>query len=290
MKLHNKNHLIKSVLGNLEFSLLNSGLKKNELIVVNYHGTQAKFDSNFRIQIKFFLKNFTLLSPKQLPDFYSGKHVGEKPLLLITFDDGVKNNLNAAKILDEYNLKAFFFVVPEFIDTPYQKQKEYFIIHIRPEINPLIDFEKSDFTSLTWDDIIELKASGHFIGSHTNTHTLVAKKSSIENSKKEIIDSKVTIAKKLDLPANDIDAFCSINNTLESISAKELKLIKENYNFHFTTIPGPNLSNGNPLFIKRSNIEAHWLLGAVKYAIGKWDLKRWEIKTADFFKMIEQSK
>ena len=290
MKLHDRNHIIKSVLGNAEHAFTHSGLKKNELTVVNYHGTQKKFSSNFRQQINFFQKNFTIIFPTQLQNFYGGKLTGERPFLLLTFDDGIKNNLNAAAILSEYNLKAFFFIVPDFIDTPIESQKNYFTTHIRPKINEAIDNEMEDFTSLNWDDLKKLLSNGHAIGSHTTSHSLIAKKSSLENSSREIKDCKKMIAAKLNVPAESIDSFCSINNTLESIALKELKIIKENYSYHFTTIPGVNFPDSDPYFIKRANIESHWLSGAVKYAIGKWDVKRWGKSANEYLKILKEAK
>ena len=275
-KIHNRNHILKSLLGNTEYLLTKLNLDKEELIVVNYHGTPKKFISNFRNQLNFFQKVFSIISPEQLNDFFEGKlNEVKKPKLLLTFDDGIKNNLLAAEVLKEFNIKAYFFVVPDFIDTVVEKQRTYFITNIRPAINSNIDYEVEDFTSMSWIDLRKLQEEGHSIGSHTQTHKLVAKTSTLENSNVEIKDSRENIAKQLQISLHSISSFCSINNTLESISKKEIIVVKENYQYHFTTIPGPNYSNSNKFFIKRANIESHWLLGAVKYAVGKWDLKRW---------------
>jgi hypothetical protein len=276
LRIHNRNHIIKSLLGNIEYMFTKLGLQPNELIVVNYHGTQKKFIQNFRRQIDFFNANFSIIAPEQITDFYSGKlNNKNKPLLLITFDDVIKNNLYAAEILDNYNIKALFFIVPEFIETPHEQQKEYFIKYIRPKINHVIDNKPEDFSALSWEDLKILITKGHKVGSHTQTHQLIAQKSTLENSINEIKNSKINIANGLRALPESINTFCSINNTLESISIKELQLIKENYAYHFTTFPGSNLNNSNPYHIKRSNIETYWLLGAIKYAIGRWDYGRW---------------
>lgn len=277
--IHSRNHILKNILGHIEYTTSRLQLKKNELYVVNYHGTQKKFLANFKTQLLFFKKEFSVLSPGQLGDFYSGKLGNQGPFLLLTFDDGIKNNVYAAEILNELQLHAFFFIVPKFINTPVDNQKDYFITCIRPEINPHIDSEAVDFQSLSWEDVKTLVREGHGIGSHTLSHTLVAGTASVEKSILEIKSSKEDIILHLgDLPS-EIDSFCSINNTLESIGEKEIKLIRDQYRYHFTTIPGINLPSSNPLYIKRSNIESHWLDGSVKYALGKWDLKRW--KNAD---------
>lgn len=284
-KIHNTNHILKSMLGSFE-AMLSPQSEINELTVVNYHGTQKKFIPHFRKQLEYFLSKYEVLDPAELRSFYSSKlKPGNKPFLLLSFDDGVLNNLYAAEILDELKIKAIFFVIPDFIDTPADKQKEYFIKNIRPAINPNIDSEEEDFKAISWEGLRSLRNKGHSIGSHTTTHTLVAKNSSTENSIREVAESRSRIAQELNLNIDSIDTFCSINNTLESIGEKELKLIKENYRFHFTTIPGRNSPDSDPFYIKRCNIESHWLEGAMKYALGKWDLKRWKSTEKEYLKI-----
>lgn len=247
----------------------------NELIVLNYHSTPKQFSADFRKQVQFITQNFQVIMPEQLTDYFSGNLKTEKCALLFTFDDGLKNNLIAAEILNEFRIKAYYFVVPEFIDTEEKKQKEYYLRDIRPLVNTAVDHEPEDFSALSWADLHELAQNGHSIGSHTATHTLVARNSGLENSRLEIQGSKTALELKTGLT---IAAFCSINNTIESIGSKEKKMIGEHYSFHFTTLPGLNSVKRNPLFIKRRNVESFWPTGAFYYALGRKDLKRWASK------------
>lgn len=284
-KIHNLNHIIKNCLGHVEYFVTKLNLKKGELTILNYHGTPEKFLKNFEKQIVFFKKNFEIISAKDLELFYWGKLKSNKPLLLITFDDGIKNNLHALKILNRENIQAFFFIIPNFINTAQKEQKNYFISNIRPQYNPNIEIQDEDFQALNWDELKNMLSKGHIIGSHTLTHTLIANKSPLENSKSEIEQSKIVIENTLQ---STVTSFCSINNTLESVSNKEAELIKKHYQYHFTTIPGRNYSTSNTLYIKRVNIESHWLLGAVKYAIGNWDLKRWKNANESYLKILNK--
>jgi peptidoglycan/xylan/chitin deacetylase (PgdA/CDA1 family) len=281
-KIHSITHIVKSILGNIEFLFSTTKNESCSLFVVNYHGTQKKFISNFERQLIFFQKNYTLISPEQLDDFYSNK-LEQKKYLLITFDDGVKNNLNAKNILDKYNIKAYFFIIPDFIDTVKEKQNDFFLRNIRPTINPAIDQNNEDFNSLTWEEIQDILKKEHGIGSHTKSHHLISNIASNTHSEQEIKDSKLLIEQKLNIKIN---SFCSINNTSESIGRKEKQIIEQNYEYHFTTFPGPNSPTSSKLLIKRANIESFWLLGAVKYALGSWDLKRWKRKIEEFESLI----
>lgn len=282
LKIHTGNHLLKTILGTVEYAFTGLRLDKKGLYVINYHGTQKPFLKNFQNQLDFFRKHFTFISPFQLTDFYEGK-LTNGPYLLLTFDDGIKNNYHSATLLNEQGIFAYYFVIPVFIETPENRQKEYFIQHIRPLINTNIDLHEEDFKSLSWQETLKMAERGNAIGSHTLTHTLVAKNSTYEKSEQEIVASKKQIEAQL---KNEITGFCSPNNTLESVGSKEMHLIKEHYIYHFTTIPGINRPLNGKLYIKRCNIESHWLLGAVKFAIGKWDLRRWKKANMDYLNVL----
>lgn len=251
----------------------------DELIVVNYHSTPVKFMPFFRQQLLFYIKHFNVISPADLDRYYSDKLISSRCSLLITFDDGLLNNLNAVKVLDEYNLKACFFVVPEFLATPKAQQKQYYLQKIRPVVNEIIDSKEEDFLALTDEQICHLHASGHLIGSHSLSHTMAVSTANEETSVREIEGSRLALEKIIGAPPS---SFCSINNTLQTVGSFEKKLISKNYRFHFTTLPGYNAINKDPLFIKRRNVEVFWMKGNLYYALGKFDLKRWKKKIKAF--------
>jgi peptidoglycan/xylan/chitin deacetylase (PgdA/CDA1 family) len=273
---------IKNLLGRFE-KLFGKGYDPLDLYVVNYHSTPLKFIPAFKEHLKYYLKNFRVISPQDLENFYNGitkEH--SKPSLLLTFDDGLKNNLFAATAMEEFGIKAFFFVVPEFIQTPEAEQKSYYLKYIRPVANPLIDSNIEDFIAMKWDDIRLLEKKGNLTGSHTFSHTLMSGESDLKNSEKEITLSKNVIEKELQ---KKIEAFCSINNTLLSVGETEKKLIKQHYRFHFTTLPGSNARINDPLFISRRNVEVYWPTGAFYYSLGNWDTERWNSKVEQYRKI-----
>ena len=89
--------------------------------------------------------------------------------IIPTFDDGNKSDLLCAKYLNEYNIKAIFFVIIDKINNEgYLSDK----------------------------DIIEISNLGHYVGSHTMSH-LVCPKSKSDIVLKELIDSKEYLEKLL---------------------------------------------------------------------------------------------
>jgi len=85
----------------------------------------------------------------------------DKPYIVLSSDDGFKNNLNAAKILDKYNIKCCFFINPDSIGLKdFVKIKNYCKIKLNM---PPVEF-------LDWEDLLFLNKNGHEIGSHSMDH------------------------------------------------------------------------------------------------------------------------
>ena len=111
----------------------------------------------------------------------------------------------------------------------------------------------------------------------------MTKETSGERLEYERVKAKQILEDKLNIP---IKTFCSINNTLESVNSKAALKIKKNYQFHFTTIAGKNIPF-LPFSIKRTNVESHWNNNAFKYAIGKWEQKRWKSKILEVNQLMK---
>lgn len=277
--IHTRAMLLKSVIGGVLKAFGDLNYSAGELLVVNYHSTPKKFIPDFVKQIEFLQSKFDIIAPAELPAYYSASKPTGRCKLLLTFDDGLKNNLYAAEALHALGLRAFYFVIPQFIETPEQLQKDYYLTHIRPVVNQNIDSEREDFEAMSWADVKTLANEGNFIGSHTYTHTMLASENSPDVSERELVLSREFIRSKTGVSVN---AFCSINNTLLSVNKISKQTIAQNYNYHFTTLPGLNGKNKNPLFIKRRNIECFWPDGATFFALGKMDLKRWQSRIESY--------
>ena len=65
------------------------------------------------------------------------------------------------------------------------------------------------------------------------------------------------------------------NEELKSINNHAMKLISEHYTYHFTGYPGCNINPRLPLHIQRINIETHWTIEMVKFALTNIDWLRW---------------
>ncbi len=89
----------------------------------------------------------------------------DKPYICISSDDGFKNNIKAAEILNDYNAKACFFINPFIVgNTSFHEIEK----HCKNRLNfPPVEF-------MNWDDIEKIQKMGHEIGSHTMEHINVS--------------------------------------------------------------------------------------------------------------------
>lgn len=114
-------------------------------------------------------------------------HARENPpqrTVAITFDDSYRDNLPAARVLAEHNLPATFFVPTRYIDTDH-----------------VFDWDVGlkKMPNLTWDDLREMQALGHEIGSHSVTHPDFGVIGA-DQARAELVESKSVLEEKLGRP------------------------------------------------------------------------------------------
>lgn len=102
----------------------------------------------------------------------------------ITFDDSYANNFDAARVLHDHGLPATFFVPTQFIGT---------------SLRFLWDVHLPELPNLTWDQIRQMVAWGHAIGSHSVSHPDFGQISEAE-AMKELVDSRLAIERETGRP------------------------------------------------------------------------------------------
>lgn len=84
----------------------------------------------------------------------------DRPYLCLSFDDGLKNGRRAAQIMSETGAKACFFVCPPMAEAPYQEVARFCAERLAMPPTEM----------LSWNDMEQIVALGHEIGSHTLSH------------------------------------------------------------------------------------------------------------------------
>lgn len=230
---------VKSALLGLRVPHLAQSFVPPRLLILRYHSvreTQADLDpympvgithtvDAFRSQMEYVAQTCKLLSLDDLPALIEGSRRLPERAVLITFDDGFRDNYEvAAPILEQFGLRGVFYVStssiggrplwivrlrywsvkagktrPEFLEASSrcaslsESQREEFLASIE-YANSVHD----NFT-MTWDQIRHLVRRGHTIGSHTVNHPNVAKISR-EELVMEMECSKNTLEGKLGAP------------------------------------------------------------------------------------------
>jgi peptidoglycan/xylan/chitin deacetylase (PgdA/CDA1 family) len=232
---------------------------KHYIRVVNYHATPDA-DALDR-QLAYLARHFTPAEPADLEDCLAGRPVGDKPRLLLTFDDGYRSNYDvAAPIIERHGFRGWFFVPEGYIasdrsaaDTDFAARSD------EPEAR------------MTWDECRDLLARGHRIGCHTRTHIRLADDVPHDRLADEIGQAGRDMAAKLRAPVED---FCWVGGEERSYGANAYEEIRRaGYRRVFMTNLLPVLPGSPAEWIQRTNLEAGWPLDAVRfYLSGLMDL------------------
>jgi len=152
-----------------------------KVLVLNYHKIDNKHHSlsvlpaDFESQLKYLSDHgYHSISPDELFEGLAGTGALPENPVLITFDDGYKDNYTTAfPLLKKYGFKATIFVVTSFLG----QKSQYF----------------------TWEQAREMEKEGISIQSHTATHRSMTDLSD-EQLRAELVESKKKAEEELGHP------------------------------------------------------------------------------------------
>ncbi len=211
---------------------VNDGLAPNDLVTPV---------GSFRQQMLFLKQNYTITSMEELlGDDQTPQTIGDgrkKPKILITFDDGYRDNYrNAYPILKELWLPATIFLITGMIGTDKK----------RPRYQGMPDPDM-----LNWDEVKEMSKNGSTFGAHTVSHPHLSQLS-YEEQRKEIWGSIRTLVPPGPEVSVPQQIFCYPygdynNDTLSILKELGVKLA-------LTVRPGINNGKVDPLELRRTEI------------------------------------
>jgi peptidoglycan/xylan/chitin deacetylase (PgdA/CDA1 family) len=181
-------------------------------------------------------------------DAVLGHYVGREPLpegaVLITFDDGYRDNLeNAAPVLKKYGYPAVQFVPLAYVgDSQPLPHEKYLSAH--GVFNPTVD----------WDEMLELERYGVRIESHGISHRPLAELE-IDEAAREIAISKLKLEQRL---GRAVRAFSYVKGSEADYKPVHPSLVRQaGYDLAFTAVSGANSPNSDPLQLRRYNVEPY---------------------------------
>ncbi len=151
---------------------------------------------------------------------------GEKPMpekaVMLTFDDGHQDHYNEAfRLLEQYNMKGVFFIIT--------------------------DKTGNDPVHLTWDQVREMAAAGHEIGSHTVTHREL-NTLGVEDIQAELKNSKQKIEEEIG------QAVISLCYPVGRYDERVIEASSEHYLFARTTESGKQFRINDPYRLPTTRI------------------------------------
>ncbi len=182
----------------------------------------------------------------------------DKPYISWSSDDGFKNNLDAASILNKYSSSCCFFVNPFSIGLNDYNEIQKFCDE--KLIMPPIEF-------MNWQDLKDLLDDGHEIGAHTLEHDAV-NKMELNTFKKDLIECKAVLEENC---GTTIAHFAYPYGKFQNFSKEAYDAVFEaGYTSCSTAVRGCHKTFGksfaaNELFIRRDQVIAAWNKEHINY-------------------------
>jgi peptidoglycan/xylan/chitin deacetylase (PgdA/CDA1 family) len=248
---------------------------------VNYHDTPQKLASNLRTQLEWYSSHFSNCNYSQLRNLLeNGAWDSPKPGLIISFDDGLRSNYEiATPLLEEFGFIGWFMVPAALPETDSAGHEEFAvtntIIHQGLNANAL---------GLSWDDVRDLERRGHVITCHSMNHQRLSDSLSDEQLHEEIVRSKSLMESRLGHP---VTGFTWVGGEEFSYSRRAFNtMVQANYSEIFCTNNEPIVARQNPLFLERSNIEAHFSMNQVRLVLGGLYDRKYAAKRQRVFNLL----
>ncbi|KAA2224836.1 polysaccharide deacetylase family protein [Chryseobacterium sediminis] len=156
----------------------------NRLVILMYHQIQKESHEDLTVSLKNLEQQFSYLSRKKYtPQFFSELTVSTKKNIVITFDDGYRNNLEyLPSLLKKYNLKATIFIPTGFIENGYK-----------------------NYLMMTFDEIRSLDRNYFEIALHTHAHDSL-KTMSLDHVEKDL-EKNMQILDAQNIPYSKVLAY-----------------------------------------------------------------------------------
>lgn len=197
----------------------------------------------FEQQMEYISKNYDVISLDEAFDYLKLGNIKKENALVITFDDGYKDNFyNAYPILSKFNLKATIFLISNYINT----SKKW---------PPGSNFGSSEYDNrfLSWDEVGKMDNNVISFGSHTVTHPLLSQIKNKDELYKELTESKDVIEKSIN---KKVTSFSYPIGVKEEITTDIVQAVKEcGYSYACSAITGVNYSGDDTFTLKRIGID-----------------------------------
>lgn len=139
---------------------LEASLLRPRVHFLYLHSVEAREEENFRLLLKALARDHTFVGYTEAVERVHSGSV-DRPYMAFSVDDGMRNCLRLAALLEECGAKACFFVCDR---VPDMKDRAEIDAFCRAEL----EIPPTEF--LSWGDMEALLRAGHEIGNHSARH------------------------------------------------------------------------------------------------------------------------
>jgi peptidoglycan/xylan/chitin deacetylase (PgdA/CDA1 family) len=237
---------------------MGAALRRNRVQFLYLHDLPKQDISSFRALLSRLRESHQFLAYSEAVNRVVSGRI-DQPYLCVSFDDGLSSCLDAAEVLDEFGIKACFFVCPSLVGETDKRKLAAFCLenlHTTPK----------EF--LSWSDIESLLKGGHEIGSHTTSHRDLAKLSAAEMAG-EIGDSFAVLKQN----TGEAKHFAWPYGRFNNFSAEALQLVfGTGYQSCASAVRGCHVAGAGDysnLCVRRDNTVASWPIDHVLYFMAR---------------------
>jgi len=226
------------------------------------HFIQPYEEKPFADFLKWLTSSYDVVSYSQAVERINSGNI-EKATAAISFDDGLKDNLVAGKIMQDHGVSGCFFVCPEIVG---QRDPEKIKKFCKERL--LYDHVEE---FMDWDEIESLKKAGHEIGNHSQSHLYM-----MDLSEQEFVSQVSGARDEIVSKLGSVDHFAWTYGRFFHFHKKWVKKIFELG--HKSCASAERGAHGSfpidsadakELVLRRDSIEINWPLQHLKYFLTK---------------------
>jgi peptidoglycan/xylan/chitin deacetylase (PgdA/CDA1 family) len=229
-----------------------NGDRERALRVLMYHKVNDTPENRMSVPVSLFDEQmaqlrelgYRVVGLDAVLDHFAGRAPLPLRAVLITFDDGYRDNLeNALPVLERHGYPAVLFVPIGYLDEsrplPHEER-----LAAQGLLNP----------TLRWQQLAELESGGIRIESHGISHRPLADLE-VDEAAREIVLSKLRLEERLGRP---VRAFAYAKGSEAHYRPVHPSLVRQaGYELAFTAVAGANGPGTDPLRLHRYNVEPY---------------------------------
>jgi len=224
--------------------------------IVHYHYVFDDERESFARQLDYLASEFEPVSLSNAVERLRTSAAGGRELV-VTFDDGFRNQLRAAPRLAENGISACFFLITQLVSANPEQAAQICRerLHLPLPVEPF-----------GWDEAAELLDLGHEIGSHTRSHPNLV---NLEPAAlgEELGSSREELQRRLGHPIAHLSAPYGERARFSPGVSKAARAA--GYSSCSTAMRGRNLSRDDIFSLRRHHLEAGWPVSDLRYLLGR---------------------